>query len=447
MSPVNWKDVHDKDKSWRTKLIGDLSYDYVMPRYVELFSKFLRKSGKYSFLELGAGTGEMAELIASQNFEFISRYAVSEYFAEGVEWLKGRGLEAHLVDAENIPFENESFDAVLCFDVMHHVQNPSKMAKEMLRTARGRLFLTESNGLSFGRKLMELTPGHRKAGEKSFTPSKYRSFFDHPEFKITHFEIHPFVFPLYLPSVFSKITKYFNKLIEHIPLLNWQCSNVYMYIEYERTNSSNEWHEVYRSSVLSEKRKSSHLGKLKKLGIFSESKDGHLLDVCTGEGEMLDILKEEGFSSLIGIDLFRKKCDSIDEKSKYVQGSALLLPFKNESYDYVLCAHSLHHLSTGENIKSFLKEAYRTLKPGGKLFIIDHYDSWQLRFVFWLIESPIGKILKWTKAFRDQLIMEHTELYHYLNRWEEIRVFLKKSGFSKISFKNRLFFFYFVGKK
>jgi len=236
VSEVNWADVHKPDESWRTKLIGDLSYSYVMPRYVELFEKYLRRAGRYNFLELGGGTGEMALLIQKRSFPFIETYTVSENFPEGVEWLRKKGLSAVQADAEKIPFPDGRFDVVLCFDVMHHVSNPAKMAYEMMRSARGRLFMTESNGLSLGRKLMELTPGHRRAGEKSYSPREYRSFFSsHKDFRITHFEIHPFVFPVRLPAPLSKFAVSFNRWIEHVPLLKWQCSNVYLYIEYERT--------------------------------------------------------------------------------------------------------------------------------------------------------------------------------------------------------------------
>lgn len=239
MSDVNWAEVHNPDQSWRTQLIGNLSHQYVMPRYAELFTRYFQSSKPLTFLELGAGTGEMAVLIQSKNLPFVKSYAVTENFPEGVSWLKKKGLHAFEANAESIPVSDASYDAVLCFDVMHHVSNPRKMAHEMLRTARGRLFLTESNGLSLGRKLMELTPGHRKAGEKSYTPRKYRSFFEGQGFRITRWEIHPFIFPLKLPREMGSLEISFNRWIEKTPFLNWQCSNVYIYLEYEAlTNGS-----------------------------------------------------------------------------------------------------------------------------------------------------------------------------------------------------------------
>lgn len=234
MTETEWETIHDDRESWRLKLIGDLSSNYVMPRYIELFENRFHDSGKCSFLELGSGNGDIAEQIRQRNFSFISRYLVSENFEKGVEWLRQKGFEAVFVDAQKIPFGDASFDVVLCFDVMHHVEDPLKMAREMMRVANGRLFLTESNGFSLGRKLMELTPGHRKARERSYTPGQYRSFFEQSGFCVKRFEIQPFVFPLRLPHVLSDWETRFNRWIENVPFLNWQCSNVHIYLEYER---------------------------------------------------------------------------------------------------------------------------------------------------------------------------------------------------------------------
>lgn len=231
---VEWGKVHNENVSWRTKLIGDISAAYVMPRYVELFEQYCTGDGQpQTFLELGAGNGEIAKLIRDRQFSFVQDYKVSEIFSEGVKWLRKEGFEVFQFSAEQICFKDHSFDRVICFDVMHHTDNPRSMAGEMLRVGRGNLFLTESNGLSLGRKLMELTPGHRAAGEKSYTPREYRSFFEHDGFNITKFEIQPFVFPLKLPSSLTPLNIAFNRWIEKVPFLKWQCSNVYIYVEYE----------------------------------------------------------------------------------------------------------------------------------------------------------------------------------------------------------------------
>lgn len=443
-----WEVIHDPSKSWRTKLIGDLSSAYVMPRYVELFERYLRSPEKKSFLEIGSGNGEIAERIRDKKFDFISRYLVSENFKKGVEWLRQKGFEAELVDAQRIPFANASFDAVLCFDVMHHVPDPAVMGREMMRVGRGRLFLTESNGLSLGRKLMEWTSGHRKAGERSYTPAQYRSFFEHAGFRVLHFEIHPFVFPLRLPPLFSKWQVAFNRWIERVPVLKWQCSNTYLYLEYERIpeDPKRSWHSVYASGALRKKRKKTHREKLKKMGLFKLPRFCRILDVACGEGEMLDLMAEEGFSNLTGLDPF-DRAEKKEKSWRFVRGSSGQLPFRAGDFDVILCAHALHHFSGVDEIRSFFSEAARVLAPGGRLYVVDHYDSRQLSLACFFLRSPLAKMGKWMSEFRDQLYSERAELAYYLKHYREVRDLVEKAPFPVKKWKKDCFFFYFEGQK
>ena len=159
----------------------------------------------------------------------------TEVFDEGVEWLRKQGLEAQRANAEALPFDDASFTAALSFDVMHHVDHPREMAREMLRVARGKLLLTESNGLSLPRKLLELAPARKAAGERSYTPWRYRSFFENqPGFRVTRFDIYPFLFPFKCPRWFLPILVWCNRVIEYVPFFRWQCSSVVVVVEYER---------------------------------------------------------------------------------------------------------------------------------------------------------------------------------------------------------------------
>jgi hypothetical protein len=231
-----WENIHKRDASWRKQLVGDINDAFVVPRYVKLFYDTFGDLRNASFFEVGSGNGDLSRAILSANRGQIGRYIVSECFPEGVSWLQSIGLEAMQADAQDLPCSDGEYDAVVDFDVMHHVGRPRDMARELMRVGRGRTLLVESNGLSVPRRLLEFTPGHRAAGERSYTPRQYRSFFEnHSGYRLTNFVIYPFLFPFKCPRWFLPFLVWFNHRVEQIPFFRWQCSSVVIVVDYERT--------------------------------------------------------------------------------------------------------------------------------------------------------------------------------------------------------------------
>jgi SAM-dependent methyltransferase len=230
-----WNSIHREDASWRKQLIGEISDAFVVPRYVKLFYDTFGAGRAQEFLEVGSGQGDLCAAILRANRGEIGRYVASDYFAESVGWLRSKGIDAIQADAQALPCQDAEYDAVIDFDVMHHVPRPREMAREMMRVGRGRALCVESNGLSIPRRLLELTPGHRAAGETSYSPWQYRRFFEgHPGYRLTSFRIYPFLFPFKCPRWFLPALIRFNKIIEKVPIARWQCSSVVITIDYER---------------------------------------------------------------------------------------------------------------------------------------------------------------------------------------------------------------------
>lgn len=85
-------------------------------------------------------------------------------------------------------------------------------------------------------------------------------------------------------------------------------------------------------------------------------KDARMLEIGSGASPL-----KESIPTLICTDLFA--CPWLDLAS-----SAYALPFKDKSLDRIFLMFVCHHLGRAEQ---FLDEAYRCLKPGGKMVIID----------------------------------------------------------------------------
>jgi ubiquinone/menaquinone biosynthesis C-methylase UbiE len=64
----------------------------------------------------------------------------------------GAGESGSLIcgSGQALPFPNESFEAVCEFAILHHVENPNSVVREMLRVARKAVFLCDSNRFGQG---------------------------------------------------------------------------------------------------------------------------------------------------------------------------------------------------------------------------------------------------------------------------------------------------------
>lgn len=206
---------------------GEISLKYKVPKYASLFTDYF-KDENLTILELGAGEGYLTKLIIKKTK--YKKYIATEISHEGVKRLKEKDITALKMDAEKLEFEDNSFDVVCCFDTMHHVADPQKMATEMARVAKRNIFLIEANGLCLIRKLLEKTQRYKTVGEKSYTPRKYASFFNSPEIK--KISIKPFlaVFP-FTPLVLTKPSIWLSEIMERLPLLKWQCSSILISVE------------------------------------------------------------------------------------------------------------------------------------------------------------------------------------------------------------------------
>src|SRR5262245_55869415 len=96
-------------------------------------------------LDVGCGTGERTgELVKSAGVEYVG-VDISD---NAVREAQRRGVDARKIDdAASLPFDDNSFDAVICIEVLEHLFEPQRAVDEMRRvlSSGGKVIITVPN--------------------------------------------------------------------------------------------------------------------------------------------------------------------------------------------------------------------------------------------------------------------------------------------------------------
>jgi SAM-dependent methyltransferase len=109
-------------------------------------------------LEVGGGEGEMALRILEESECELAFVDQSERM---VEIARGKGIDAQVADAQDLPFDDESFDCVLAAWMLYHVADVPRGLAEIARVLRpgGRL-VAVTNGSDHLLELKALAGDH-----------------------------------------------------------------------------------------------------------------------------------------------------------------------------------------------------------------------------------------------------------------------------------------------
>jgi len=134
----HWSNVRQGRYSWATK------HPFVSLQEKQLLSVIDTIKGD-SLLEVGCGEGPNLFNISNK----FQRSGV-DYSKNLIEFAKENVKDAtfYCQDATDLKFPDNSFDIVMCRDLMHHLRDRSTVVKEMHRVCKpgGRVVFIESNG-------------------------------------------------------------------------------------------------------------------------------------------------------------------------------------------------------------------------------------------------------------------------------------------------------------
>jgi SAM-dependent methyltransferase len=118
--------------------------------YGRLFASFLGSTPCNRLLDIGCGTGIYFDALALQAHRIAALDLSEEMVREAAGYCKANGLDRihpQVASADRLPFPDQSFDAVVAMDLLHHVPDMDRVLAEVQRVLRddGVFFVFEPN--------------------------------------------------------------------------------------------------------------------------------------------------------------------------------------------------------------------------------------------------------------------------------------------------------------
>ncbi|PIT87133.1 MAG: hypothetical protein COU31_04625 [Candidatus Magasanikbacteria bacterium CG10_big_fil_rev_8_21_14_0_10_40_10] len=172
-----------------------------------------------------------------------------------------------------------------------------------------------------------------------------------------------------------------------------------------------------------------------------------VLDLGCGNGLMVNEVLRQG-GQYIGLDFSnqllkiakkRYKEEIKKRQAKFVLGSAVKLPFKKNSFDFVFSFAVLHHIPSARLRQKFFMEMFRVLRPGGLGVML----VWNLRHSKKYLAKAKKEAREVSGLDKDDLIVLwkgtpglKIKRYIHLFSRQEFFDLAKQAGFSSIKVYN-----------
>ena len=136
-------------------------------------------------LDYGSATCEVSEWLSARGYNIVAVDICSDLLLFSKSRAERYGYSSLLLryccaDCEQLPFKDEVFDKIFCFDILHHLPSPEKGIDELYRVLKvgGKVLAHEPNALSPVRRISQLK-WEESCLERSFYPwTLYRMFKD-----------------------------------------------------------------------------------------------------------------------------------------------------------------------------------------------------------------------------------------------------------------------------
>lgn len=325
------------------------------------------------FLEVGHGLGYFSKEAAARGAK-VTGIDLGKNLAKISQKRvpKGKFLVA---SADNLPFKDETFDIVLCTEVMEHMDDPVKALDEIYRVTKegGKVIITTPNKVFKPLFAFLSVVGARpyNGNEKWFFPWTLKKEIESRNFKVLKEKYFNFIYPNEVLDQFENnlLSKYITinqgYLLSKTTLsLSEESEKEHFNLMAKKYDSNYGYNDEFTQYKIDKK-----MDNCRQFVVESFSnKKIKILEIGCGTGEYtVRLARMFPNAQIVGIDISDKIVDIAKEKSKglknvkYFAASAYDTKFKNNSFDVICGFYILHHL----DIPKIAVETKRLIKKKG----------------------------------------------------------------------------------
>lgn len=188
-------------------------------------------------------------------------------------------------------------------------------------------------------------------------------------------------------------------------------------LEYWTTGSTccnQRWEAAYQRFETPAQEVSKFKARLRSLGVTKWDREARIVELFCGRGSGLHALQALGFQNLCGLDLSSDLLGRFEGSARLIVGDCTQLHFEPESIDVFIIQGGLHHLPQfPEDLERCISEMARCLRPGGKVLVVEPWNTPFLNFVHACCNSPLRNLWGKLDALAT-MIEEERETYE---RW------------------------------
>ncbi|QDT92400.1 class I SAM-dependent methyltransferase [Gimesia algae] len=188
------------------------------------------------------------------------------------------------------------------------------------------------------------------------------------------------------------------------------------------------WEAAYRRFETPRQELNKFLKRLQRMGVDEWEKNLKVVELFCGQGTGLHALDRLGFHSLAGVDLSPHLLKQYQGTAQLYVADCRDLKFEDSSRDVLIVQGGLHHLPVlPDDLKKTLQEMHRVLCPGGRVVIVEPWQTLFLKFVHTVSEIRLFRKL-WAKldAFAIMTEQEITTYEQWLSQPTEILALLNQ---------------------